>query len=78
MPWDPECYHRFQAERAAPFEDLLALVTRRPGLQVVDLGCGTGELTRRLADALRAAWSPASTTRRRCWLARSSTASRGG
>jgi trans-aconitate 2-methyltransferase len=28
------------------------LVDVKPGLRVVDLGCGTGELTRRLADAL--------------------------
>src|SRR5215469_4577122 len=52
MPWNPERYHQFQRERAAPFEDALALVTRRDGLRVIDLGCGTGELTRRLADAL--------------------------
>lgn len=52
MPWDPNTYHKFQAERAAPFVDLLALVRVRPGRRVVDLGCGTGELTRRLADAL--------------------------
>ena len=54
MPWDPDRYHQFQGERAAPFDDLLALVRVRPGLQVIDLGCGTGELTRRLADALPA------------------------
>lgn len=52
MPWDPKQYHKFQAERSAPFFDLLALVDVRPNLQVVDLGCGTGELTRQLADAL--------------------------
>jgi trans-aconitate 2-methyltransferase len=52
MPWDPDRYHQFQAQRSAPFDDLLALVRVRPGLRVVDLGCGTGELTRRLADAL--------------------------
>ena len=52
MPWDPTQYHKFQAQRSAPFFDLLALVEVRPNLQVVDLGCGTGELTRRLADAL--------------------------
>jgi trans-aconitate 2-methyltransferase len=52
MPWDPKQYHKFQAERAAPFVDLLALVEIRPDLRVVDLGCGTGELTRHLADAL--------------------------
>lgn len=52
MPWDPAQYHKFQAQRSAPFYDLLALVDVRPDLQVVDLGCGTGELTRQLADAL--------------------------
>jgi trans-aconitate 2-methyltransferase len=52
MPWDPNQYHKFQAQRSAPFYDLLALVDVRPGLKVVDLGCGTGELTRQLGDAL--------------------------
>ncbi|HSB02222.1 MAG TPA: methyltransferase domain-containing protein [Anaerolineales bacterium] len=52
MPWDPKQYHKFQAQRSAPFYDLLALVEKRPHLKVVDLGCGTGELTRQLADAL--------------------------
>jgi trans-aconitate 2-methyltransferase len=52
MPWNPDTYHKFSAQRAAPFEDLLALVEVREGLRVVDLGCGTGELTRRLADHL--------------------------
>jgi trans-aconitate 2-methyltransferase len=52
MPWDPKQYHKFQAERSAPFFDLLALVEIRPNLKAVDLGCGTGELTRQLADTL--------------------------
>jgi trans-aconitate 2-methyltransferase len=52
MPWNPDQYHRFQRERFLPFEDLLALIDVRPGLRVIDLGCGTGELTRRLADHL--------------------------
>src|SRR6202162_363092 len=52
MPWDPERYEQFKNERSAPFDDLLRLVRVRDGLRAVDLGCGTGELTRRLADAL--------------------------
>lgn len=54
MPWNPEHYHKFQTERSAPFDDLLTLVRVRSGLRVVDLGCGTGELTQRLADRLPA------------------------
>jgi trans-aconitate 2-methyltransferase len=53
--WDPEQYGRFHAERTRPFLDLLALVRPRPGLRIVDLGCGTGELTRRLHRELQAA-----------------------
>ncbi len=52
MPWNPDLYRKFEKERFAPFDDLLALVNRRAGIDVIDLGCGTGELTRRLADAL--------------------------
>ena len=52
--WDPVQYSRFAAERARPFFDLLALVEPCPGGQVIDLGCGTGELTVRLHDHCRA------------------------
>jgi trans-aconitate 2-methyltransferase len=52
MPWNPDQYHKFQATRFAPFEDIVALITVRDGLRAVDLGCGTGELTRKLAGQL--------------------------
>lgn len=52
MPWNPEKYLEFKEQRSAPFDDLLKLVRVRTGLKVVDLGCGTGELTRKLANTL--------------------------
>jgi trans-aconitate 2-methyltransferase len=52
--WNPEQYARFRNERAQPFFDLLALVRPRPDMRVVDLGCGTGELTRELHRRLGA------------------------
>jgi trans-aconitate 2-methyltransferase len=50
--WDPALYERFRRERAQPFADLRALVRMRPAMRVVDLGCGTGELTAELAASL--------------------------
>jgi trans-aconitate 2-methyltransferase len=50
--WNPEQYGRFAAERRQPFLDLLALVRPVPGGRAVDLGCGTGELTRALHERL--------------------------
>jgi trans-aconitate 2-methyltransferase len=43
--WKPDLYGKFADERSRPFFDLLALVRPRPGMRVVDLGCGTGALT---------------------------------
>jgi len=53
--WDPDQYHRFAAERRRPFDDLLGLVPPVPGGRVVDLGCGTGELTAEIHRRLGAA-----------------------
>lgn len=53
MAWDPDVYEIFKQERSAPVNDLIALVNKKPGLQVIDLGCGTGELTKKLADSLQ-------------------------
>ncbi len=52
--WNPAQYDRFRGERQQPFHDLLALLQPRPGMRVVDLGCGSGELTRLLHDRLAA------------------------
>ncbi|HEX6085850.1 MAG TPA: methyltransferase domain-containing protein [Thermoanaerobaculia bacterium] len=52
--WSPEQYSRFAAERKQPFTDLASLIEQRPRMRVVDLGCGTGELTRELHDSLGA------------------------
>ncbi len=53
--WNPAQYERFRDERSRPFYDLAALVQPRPGMRVVDLGCGTGELTAWLHGELQAA-----------------------
>lgn len=53
--WDPDQYGRFREERSRPFLDLLSMVRPRPGMRVVDLGCGTGELTRLAHEKLHAA-----------------------
>lgn len=52
MPWDPNRYRKFSNERFQPFEDLIQLIHVRSRLRAIDLGCGTGELTERLADML--------------------------
>ena len=53
--WDPATYARFGELRARPFWDLAELIdTSRPIRSMVDLGCGSGELTVALADRLGA------------------------
>ena len=52
--WNPDQYHRFRDERSKPFFDLLDLCKPVPGGAVIDLGCGTGELTRVLHERSQA------------------------
>lgn len=50
MRWDPAQYARFSDERSRPFFDLTGQISATdPGL-VVDLGCGSGELTATLVE----------------------------
>ncbi|MBI2567083.1 MAG: methyltransferase domain-containing protein [Candidatus Schekmanbacteria bacterium] len=53
--WDPNQYALFSRQRSRPFHDLLARLRDRPAAPVVDLGCGSGELTRLLAELWPAA-----------------------
>lgn len=52
MPWNPQQYDKFKAERTAPVRDLFAMLHIKPTMQVIDLGCGTGEHTATLASML--------------------------
>ena len=50
MPWNPETYNKFKEERYQPFYDLISHIHHKPGMKIIDLGCGTGELSKILAD----------------------------
>ncbi|MGE5245605.1 MAG: DNA polymerase IV [Betaproteobacteria bacterium] len=52
--WDPAQYEKFQREREQPALDLVALVQPAADMRVVDLGCGTGRVTKQLHERLRA------------------------
>lgn len=43
--WNPGQYEKFKKQRSKPFWDLVSMVDSAGLRSVVDLGCGTGELT---------------------------------
>jgi len=45
MPWDPDQYLRFADHRRRPGIELLSRIPDMDARSIVDLGCGTGELT---------------------------------
>lgn len=44
--WNPQQYEKFKSERSQPFLDLLDYIQDENFKHAIDLGCGTGELTR--------------------------------
>lgn len=55
LAWDPTLYERYRALRERPGRDLLAAIPEIVPGSVIDLGCGTGYLTRQLAQRYPAA-----------------------
>ncbi len=55
--WNPEQYKKFAKERDQPFYDLMKMVHPQKDMRIVDLGCGTGELTQKLHDSLKAKYT---------------------
>ncbi len=50
MSWDPAQYAKFSDERLRPALDLLARVPIDRASMVVDLGCGSGSVTEKMAE----------------------------
>lgn len=56
--WNPEQYRKFEKEREQPFFDLLTLLHSLPSSpRLVDLGCGSGKLTKILHDQWHASYT---------------------
>ncbi|MBI3444624.1 MAG: methyltransferase domain-containing protein [Magnetospirillum sp.] len=50
MAWDPAIYSAFAQPRLRPALDLMARIDMQDAARVVDLGCGTGNVTRILKE----------------------------
>ncbi|MEO0770376.1 MAG: methyltransferase domain-containing protein [Cyanobacteria bacterium J06649_4] len=49
MAWDPDKYDKFEKERLTPAQDIIPLLKIRSNIDIIDLGCGMGILTERIA-----------------------------
>ena len=54
MTWNPAQYEKFKDKRSQPFFDLMNMIAPIPTGEAIDLGCGTGELTKILHEYLQA------------------------
>lgn len=52
--WNPFQYEKFKAQRSEPFFDLMTMLKPVANATIVDLGCGTGELTAELHRRMQA------------------------
>lgn len=50
MEWNPGLYERYRVLRERPGRDLLSAIPTIPARSAIDLGCGTGYLSRQLAE----------------------------
>ncbi|WP_413560683.1 methyltransferase domain-containing protein [Bdellovibrio sp. HCB209] len=55
--WNPNQYEKFKNERSQPFFDLLDFIKPEKFASAIDLGCGTGELTRAMHDRFHPAFT---------------------
>lgn len=51
--WNAAQYEKFKQERAQPFLDLMGLIEPEQFERCIDLGCGTGELTKLFHDTFK-------------------------